>query len=64
MTILLLSGIALAVIAALWMRQVVLWYLGISRIIELLSSIDESLRALPAVQKYDQDFGRKPPRAA
>jgi hypothetical protein len=45
-------------------RAITLWYFRINHAIALLEDIAESLRTLPAVRRYDQVEGRRPPRAA
>ena len=61
---LLLELISVQVVLVLALRPLVWWYFGIGRALRHLSSIDVSLRQLPAVNAYDQYFGRKPPKAA
>ena len=64
MMTLLSYAVTAAVVILLALRPLILWYFGISRIIGHLASMDESLRQLPAVRNYDEDTGRKQPRAA
>ena len=54
---LIMCGVAIAIFLAI--RQFWLWYFGVSRIIELLTSIDHSLQQLPAVKEDRFLHGRK-----
>lgn len=58
-----LEIIALQILVLLLLRPLVLWYLGISRAVKALESIDESLSYLPAVHQTRIRKNR-PPRFA
>ncbi len=45
------AGIALTLLLFFLGRTLVWWYFGIDRALELLASIDKSLKQLPAVQR-------------
>lgn len=59
-----LEIIGLQILVLLLLRPLVLWYLGISRAVKALESIDESLSYLPAVRVERTRRNRIPRRAA
>lgn len=58
----LLVALVLLVSLSLLLREFRCWYWKIDRAIELLKSIDESLKQLPAVRQYD-DQGQRMAKA-
>jgi hypothetical protein len=50
--------VAVAIAVFLFLRTFWCWYWKISRAIALLESIDESLKQLPAVRRYDHQGQR------
>lgn len=59
-----LEILALQILVLLVLRPLVLWYLGISRAVKALESIDESLSYLPGVRAERLRRNRIPRRAA
>lgn len=58
MTQLLLTLVAIQVILILVGRQFLLWYLKINQVLEVMRSIDQSLKCLPAVRAENQRLRR------
>jgi len=53
-----LIGIVMLIVFLI-IRELVCWYWKINRMVELMASIDESLKQMPAVAQYDRGGQRK-----
>jgi hypothetical protein len=52
-------GMVVMLFIFLIIRELVCWYWKINRMVELMASIDESLKQMPAVAQYDRGGQRR-----